>query len=398
MLLIICILLSLLLSLVYSKISGNYLYFEALLNYMTEGNYFIDLCKSNNLNPISYAYKPPLYSIFLYITQNFRDYFNLIVFLQSLFFFTLIKFLVLFNLKFLSPSFLYLLLFAMFCMKSFLLIVSSVTPDILSISFLYFSIFALFLNNLNIRTICISSFFLALSLLFRPIGLYPYLLMSLIIILFEYKFYLKKIILHMSFVALFISPWVLRNYTILGKPILSSNGGINLYLGAIDLKYTKNNSNKFESINCELPPFKFINNENELNDFYVGLAIKKIKSDFKSYFLLIVTKVIKQTFYPNFNNQFFLKKNIGINIERYFYIKLILSFFFTIGLIHLFLNRKYIYLYVFTFFVLTIIVSSMSYFNSRFFLMYLPLYFSICLYGVNCLQGLLNKHLKRRCF
>ena len=114
----------------------------------------------------------------------------------------------------------------------------------------------------------ISGIILGYSILTRPTSLIP-IIVLLIIYLYKKKSLYKHVI--PSIIAMFlgilcaITPWMIRNYAVFGKPQLATNGGINFWIG--------NNEQANGSYKLTHEPPELININNEIQRDSIGYAL-----------------------------------------------------------------------------------------------------------------------------
>lgn len=114
----------------------------------------------------------------------------------------------------------------------------------------------------------ISGIILGYSILTRPTALIPIIVLLLIYLYKKkslYKHVIPSIIIMVLGILCAITPWMIRNYVVFGKPQLTTNGGINFWIGNND---QANGSYKF----THEPP-ELINIKNEIQRDSIGYAL-----------------------------------------------------------------------------------------------------------------------------
>jgi 4-amino-4-deoxy-L-arabinose transferase-like glycosyltransferase len=94
-------------------------------------------------------------------------------------------------------------------------------------------------------------------------------------------------------VAIFLAPWLIRNYVLLGTPVLSTEGGITFYLG--------NNPEATGGYHVPTQPLPNIpSGEVQKNNFYFGQGLSFVANNPLTFLALIVKKQIS-LWSPNHN-------------------------------------------------------------------------------------------------
>jgi 4-amino-4-deoxy-L-arabinose transferase-like glycosyltransferase len=134
----------------------------------------------------------------------------------------------------------------------------------------------------------ISGIILGYSILTRPTALIP-IVIVLLIYLYKKKTIFKKVV--PSIIVIFIgilcaiTPWMIRNYAVFGKPQLATNGGINFWIG--------NNEQANGSYKLTHEPPELFNIKNEIQRDSIGyaLGLKYIEENPQKAILLIPKKI-----------------------------------------------------------------------------------------------------------
>jgi len=190
------------------------------------------IVRVNKWNKMNISARPLVYPFFLYFTfLNANELFYLTIMVLIDCMSTILIFLISYKMfKDKRVAFLAGLMYTVFPVPIIMIpyLMSDVLGNLLFLIFLYFFIFSL--EEDKYRWIILSAFFLAISVLTRPVFQYFYIISGILLFIpVSFKkgkiqfsiIRLKKALLFILFLLIFISPWLVFQYQINGSPYIS---------------------------------------------------------------------------------------------------------------------------------------------------------------------------------
>ena len=331
-------------------------------------------------------YMPPLYPMFLILLDSlfpFESNFQLFVLyvqiilsiISILYFYRTLKFFFSENLSLLGTS-----IFAFLPLNIYSVSQSSSTCLQLFLLVLFFYFFIKFRNKENLKDSLLFSIFSSGLILIRGEFILTYFLTILYIFIVNKK--LKYLLISVLICLVTISPYIVRNYNITNKVIITKSLGFNLWKGnnmlskveGNDKIYDKNMSKEYENLIRD--DLYDVNMDN----IYKKKVIENFQSDPKRYLFLYFKKFFSFMFFdiessrPNYYNILHLIP------------KIILSIFSFIGLVFLFKKYKNTIDYFAYFYLYNISLFSFFFILPRYSLMLLPVQIILMCYVVKKLK------------
>ncbi len=317
-------------------------------------------------------YMPPLYPIFIIILDFFYPfknnfplfvlYIQLILSIISLFY--LHKILKIFFSN--NLSLIGVLIFTLFPLNIYSVSQSSSASLQLFLLITFFYYFLIFYKNENFKNSIIFAIPAALLILIRGEFLLTYILTLTYILILNKK--IKYLLVSFIISLLIVSPYVLRNYEITNKIVITESFGFNLWKGnnllskveGNDKIYKEQMKNDYENLNLDQTY------DIKMDKIYKVEAIKNISTEPYRYLKLYIKKF--------FSFMFFDKDSSRSNYFNPFHIlpKIILSLASFFGLIYLFRSKKNEINYFGYFYVYNIALFSIFFILPRYSLMLLP--------------------------